>query len=184
MNKIKQVSLFFRIIFQFTLIVMPIFLMIAWINAPHQIQFLAGIFTIDNVPQNYPILAPLPLSAKIIGFFISLIPTGVKMFVLYFLIKLFRLYERGEIFLINNVQYIRNTGYTLFIGQLLNPIYQALISADLTWVNHTVQKGMRMMIVSFDNTNINMLLTSLLIILISWIMAEGCKLRDEQQLTI
>jgi len=106
------------------------------------------------------------------------------MFVLYFLIKLFRQYEKGEIFLIENVRYIRNIGYTLLIGQLLNPIYDGLISADLTWGNHYVQKGMRIASVTFDNTNITVLLTSLFIILISWIMAEGYQLRAEQQLTI
>jgi hypothetical protein len=184
MDKIKRVSLFFRVLFQIAFVITPIFLLIAWIYAPHQIHFLADIFVIDNVPQNYPILAPLPLSAKILGFFISLIPTGVTLFVLYFLIKLFKLYERGEIFLIENVRYIRNIGYTILIGQLLNPVYQALISADLTWVNHTVQKGMRFASISFDSTNINILLMSLFVILISWIMEEGCKLRDEQQLII
>src|SRR5579872_346206 len=158
MEKIKRVSIFFRVLFQIIFILTPIFLVIAWINAPRPIYFLDHIFAIDNVPQDYPILAPLSPTAKILGFIISFIPTGVKMFVLYFLIKLFRLYEKGEIFLLENVRYIRNIGYALLIGQLLNPIYDGLISADLTWGNHYVQKGMRMASISFDSSNINVLL--------------------------
>jgi hypothetical protein len=112
-----------------------------------------------------------------------MIPLGFELLTLYFLIKLFKLYEQGEIFSIRNVNFIRKTGYTMLIGQLINPVYQVLISVTLTWHNklHGVP---RYATIAFDGTSVGIILTSLMIILISWIMAEGCKLREEQQLTV
>lgn len=183
MNKIKKTSLFFRILFQIIFVLLPIILLIAWMNAPTPLTIFGNAITMDFIPHGIPILNPMTTMTKIFGFLVSLIPMLVNLFVLYFLIKLFRLYEQGEIFTANNVRYIRNTGYALLIGQLLNPIYQALLSLVLTW-NNPPHRGLRVISISLDGTNIGILLMSLLIILISWIMAEGYKLKEDQQLTI
>ena len=72
----------------------------------------------------------------------------------------------------------------LLVGQLIiNPIYEGLISMLLTWDNPAHQ-GLRIAKIGFDQTNLGILFTALLVILISWIMAEGYQLREEQQLTI
>jgi hypothetical protein len=119
---------------------------------------------------------------KLLGFFVSAILLGIALFILYFLIKLFRLYEKGEIFSFNNVRYIRNIGYVLLIGQLIaSPLNQFLMGLVLTWRN---PHGHRFAAITLDQTNFGILLTALLVLLISWIMAEGYKLREEQQLTI
>ena len=106
---------------------------------------------------------------------------SIELYILYSLIKLFKLYEKAEIYSINSVRYIRNIGYALIITQLVNPIYEGLMGVALTWHNPT---GHRFASISLDQTNIGIVLVALLVILISWIMAEGCKLREEQQLTI
>jgi len=182
MNKIQRVSLFFRVLFQIGFIVIPVFTAVCWIYAPQPLHL--AIFTIDTIPQGYPILAPFTPTTRILGFLITLLPATVEMLVLYFLIKLFQLYERGEIFMLENVRYLRNIGYILLIGQLINPIYDGLITANITWRNHFIKKGTSIAAVTFDGTNISFILMALLVILISWIMAEGGKLREEQQLTI
>jgi hypothetical protein len=99
----------------------------------------------------------------------------------YSLIKLFRLYERGEIFSINNVNYIRNIGYALLATEFFEPIFQFLMGVVLTMHN---PPGQLFFSITLGATNLGIILMSLFIILISWIMAEGCKLREEQQLTI
>jgi hypothetical protein len=38
--------------------------------------------------------------------------------------------------------------------------------------------------VSFDTYDIYNIVTAIMVIVISWIMAEGCKLNEEQQLTV
>ena len=57
------------------------------------------------------------------------------------------------------------------------------MSAALTWGNPRGSHE-RMAAISFSGTNVAILLTALLIILISWIMAEGHKLAEDQKYTI
>lgn len=186
MNKIQRVSLFFRIFFQIVFVALPLFEAIAWSLWPLPQHFFnmiqIDLFPQNIIPENVPLPALTPFT-KFFGFLAGMIPTGVELFVLYFLIKLFRLYEKGEIFSINNVNYIRKIGYTMLIGVLIHPLYDALISLTLTWNNPAGMK-MRLISISFGSTDVLFILASLLVILISWIMAEGCKLREEQQLTV
>lgn len=183
MNKIQRTSLFFRVLFQIIFILLPLLTIITWIYAPEPISFLGSKIILSAFSHGYPIVQPLTVDTKLLGFLISLLPLIVNLFVLYFLIKLFRLYEQGEIFTMNNVRYIRNIGYALLIGQLINPVYQALISMAMTW-NNPPHQGLRIISISLDGTNIGIILMSLLIILISWIMLEGYKLKEEQQFTV
>lgn len=195
MERIKNVSLFFRIIFQIIFIALPILLIVSWIDAPNELVVLAGFVKLNAIPATYSgmhmypaqvvpekaILHSLSMSEKILGCLVSAIPMMVKMLILYFLIKLFKLYEKGEIFSLNHVRYIRNIGYALLISQLFEPFYQFAMGIILTIHNPPHH---RYAAITLDQTNMGILLTALLVILISWIMAEGYKLREEQQLTI
>lgn len=181
MKNIKRVSLLFRILFQVLFVIFPITFIIFWMQAPKPLEFFHGATSFNFIPKGIAILAPLSASTKIYGFIISLIPIAIAEIILYFLIKLFKLYEQGEIFSLQNVNYIRNIGYTLLIGQILDPIYQALLSGVLTWHNGS---GQRFVTITLDGTDAGIVLVVLLTILISWIMAEGCKLREEQKYTV
>ena len=79
------------------------------------------------------------------------------------------------------MRYIRNIGYALIVTQVIDPIYQGIMGFVLTWHN---PPGHRFSAISLDQTNIGVILIALIVILISWIMSEGCKLREEQQLTV
>lgn len=195
MNKIKNVSIFFKIVFQIVLIALPILLAIGWIFAPESLVMFAGIIKLNVIPEAYngmhaydlqgasekAILHTLTIEEKGLGFVISLIPTVIKMFIIYMLIKLFALYEKGEIFSLSHVKYIRNIGYTLLVGQFIEPVYQFVMGLVLTWNNPLHH---RFAAITLDQTNIGIVFIALLVILISWITAEGSKLHDEQQLTI
>jgi hypothetical protein len=178
--KIKIVSLFFRLLFQIGLVAVPLVHIISWIYAPQVIGENIG-FAMRVLPEEVKILYQLGASTKFFGFLIDMIPIVIIEFMLYFLIRLFRLYEQGEIFSLINVNYIKKIGYILFIFQLLSPITNGLLTGVLTWHN---PPGHRYIAISLSGINIAMLLTASLIILISWIMSEGCRLREEQQLTI
>jgi hypothetical protein len=104
-----------------------------------------------------------------------------ELYILYSLIKLFGLYSKGEIFSVNSVKHIRNIGYALLITQIVNPLYEGLMGLALTWHN---PHGHRFASVTLNQTNLGIIFVALIVILVSWIMAEGCKLREEQQLTI
>jgi hypothetical protein len=189
MNKIQQVSLFFRVVFQILFIVLPVLLIIGWMSASQSLVMLHGIIEMDFIPRAYTatiahgsdILHVLTPEEKILGFCIAVIPLLIELYILYSLIKLFKLYEKNEIFSLKHVRYIKKIGYALLIGQIIHPFYEGLMGLVLTWHN---PPGAHLIKVTLDQTNIGILFTALLVILISWIMAEGYKLREEQQLTI
>jgi hypothetical protein len=185
MNRIKKVSLFFRLVFQIIFVTLPVLLIISWVYAPDELMLLAGIIRINAIPAVYSvpqtIQHTLSVGEKSLGCLVSVIPLMLVMFIFYSLIKLFKLYEKGEIFSIQHVRYIRNIGYTLLAGQLIEPFYQFAMGLVLTWHNPPHH---RFASITLDQTNFGILLTAFLVILISWIMAEGCKLHEEQQLTI
>lgn len=185
MNKIKRASHWFHLFFQICLFLTPLLLVLSWIYATQQtFQSNHPNLFLSPVSQNLlttPVLSPLNPLTKLLGFLVSCIPVGIDMLIFYFLIQLFKLYERGEIFTRNNVKYIRNIGYAMLGSQLIQPIYQALMTFILTMNN---PKGHRLISIGFGTTDIMLLLTALIIILISWIMTEGYKLNDEQKYTV
>lgn len=181
MNKIQRVSLCFRYLFQIIFILLPLTQIIGWIAAPNSLHFLG--ITFDVIPKGYQHFIPNELSAnvKLLAFMMSMIPTAVQLFVLYFLIKLFNHYEQKEIFSLQNVRYIRNVSYGILLQQCINPLCQFILGIPLTWQNAT---GHHMAVITISDTNVGLVLTAFIIILVSWIMAEGYRLREEQQLTI
>lgn len=175
MNKIQRVSIIFRVLFQIAFFALPLSLILFWLSAPSPIWQYNGI-TMMSVPQGIKILHAFNWETRLLGLVISAIPASIHMLILYVLIKLFVLYEKGEIFSIANVNYIKNIGYLMLLDQLVNPIYQMLISGAMTWKN---PKGYGIVEITLDQTNIYIVVAAVMIILISWIMAEGCKLREE-----
>lgn len=182
MNKIKRVSLFFRVLFQVLLVTLPILLVIAWLAFSGTLA-LSDTIHVSYIPTAYAdnMLHPLSSSEKWFALGLASFPLMVKLYILFSLINLFKLYEKGEIFSIKNVRYIHNIGYALIVTQLIEPIYQSVMGFILTRNN---PPGHRFVSISLDETNISVILIALMVILISWIMAEGCQLREEQQLTI
>jgi hypothetical protein len=69
----------------------------------------------------------------------------------------------------------------MLVGQVVNIIYEALISFALTFHNPA---GHRVVVAGFDNLDVYNILTATMIIVISWIMAEGCRLQEENQYTV
>ncbi|EKE01547.1 MAG: hypothetical protein ACD_21C00106G0007 [uncultured bacterium] len=179
MNKIQRVSLFLRVIFQIAMVAWPIWLITYWSFAPHFIPDYLG--TIRFVPENIEILHPITKTDAFWGFTIGLLPLAVTMTVLYFLVELFKLYEQGKIFTTLNVKYIRNIGITMLIGQIVNIIYDALITFALTFHNPA---GHKYASVTFGGPDAYNIIIAIMIVVISWIMAEGCKLHEENQYVV
>jgi hypothetical protein len=180
-SNIKNVSRLFKLLFQIIFITLPIAHLIAWIYAPEPL-FLPLKIVIRTISENIPILHTLSFNTKLLGFLVSAVPLIAAECMLYFLIKLFALYQHNEIFSLKNVQYLKKIGYTLLIMQGLKPIFEGfLLSMILTWHN---PPGHRIASITIEGLDIALLFTAFLVILISWIMAEGCRLREEQQLTI
>lgn len=183
MNKIQRISFFFKIVFQMLFVALPILLIMAWIKSAGTFEIMDRFIYLNYIPAAYmgTILHPLSLSEKYLALGASCLPLFVQLFILFSLIKLFKLFEQAIFFSIENVRSIRNVGYALIASQVINPIYQGLMGLILTWRN---PEGQRVLSITLDHTNIGVILVALMVILISWIMLEGYKLREEQQLTI
>lgn len=177
MNKIKIVSRLFRILFQITFVMLPACLILYWLGAPAPLSILGHSLNIDLIPHEmpgFPMILHLSRQTRLLGFLVSLIPAVMLLMVFYFLIKLFRLYEKNEIFSLNNIYYLRVVATTVVIGELIFlPIYQGLLSLVLTWHYRP-----HFVIIT---VNFSILLLSLLLVLISWIMTEGYQLQEEQK---
>ena len=187
MHKIHLVSTLLLWVFRILLILLPISLILFWANAPlgtiHRYfgEGWASILAVNYMTQVPSVIGPLSLETKLIGLCISLIPFTINLLTLIFLIRLFKNYAANIIFSLQNVIYIKRIGWILLLGQFLVPIYDALMSAALTWHN---PPGHRLIAISFDKTNFAVILFAVMVILISWVMAEAYKDQEINKLII
>lgn len=180
MGKIKRVSTIFRILFQVFFIFTASVQIIGWIKAPIPLKTFMMLFNV--IPFEYLkwVPASLSLSSKCLGFLITLVPTAATLFMSYFLIKLFKSYEMGEIFSYQNACYLKRTGYALLTFKITDLLSQFLLGFVLI----PKQNGHHIIIVAMNGSDFCMIVIAFLIILISWIMTEGYNLREEQRLTV
>lgn len=177
MNKIKCVSFLFKTIFQASFIGIIAIQTLGWIYAPTPGSVM------NVIPSMYFAHLPATLTpdVRIIGFVVTLIPMLLELLVFWNLINLFKHYQRHEIFTADAVRRIRNAGYALLVYELMTPLFDFVLGFILTAKN---PPGFRVAIASFSDGNIKVILMAFIIILISWVMTEGCQLQEEQQLTI
>lgn len=180
--KIRKVSIVFRWLFIISFVVVPLAHIISWANAP-DVSDISGKFGLimNPLPPGVKILHPLSHLTQFYGFLIGAVPLVWIECILYFLIQLFRLYEQGEIFSLLNVKYIKKIGYSLMIYELADVVCDGLLTFILTLGN---PPGFRTIGFSLSGINATIVFLAFMIILISWIMTEGCRLREEQNLTI
>ena len=71
-----------------------------------------------------------------------------------------------------------NIGILILAGQIIGFIHEILIGIVLTMHNPV---GHRLASFNFDSYNVYFIVIAIMIILISWIMGEAVKLKEEQQ---
>jgi hypothetical protein len=155
---------------------------LGWIVAPLPV-LLPFHMRLGVIPSFYLTLIPqaFDFNTKLAAFLVTSVPLAIKLMLLYFLVKLFRLYEQHEFFSAKNVYYIRRIGYALLMEQIIRPLSDFVLGFVLTSGNPPELRYAGMFITEI---NMELFLMAFLIILVSWIMSEGHKLHDEQQLTI
>jgi hypothetical protein len=114
------------------------------------------------ISQNhiYRLRADMPTTI----FALWLVKTGLEMVCAGVLFLLFRLYGRGILFAARNVVYIRFLGYWMIIDWIIDYQMQGTL--------HDM------------NLSMTPVFIGLLIIFVAWIMDEGRKMREEQELTV
>lgn len=129
----------------------------------------------------YFVPVPLPVSARLMGFMVVMIPTGVAMFGAYYLMRLFQLYEQGHIFTLANVRCFKNLSRVLIWWFVAGIVHRSLLSVALTLHN---PPGQRMLTFELGSPDLTALLLGGILAVIAWAMEEGRKLQEDQDLTV
>ena len=129
----------------------------------------------------YFVHLPLPASARLMGFMVFMLPTGVAMTGAYHLMRLFELYERGEIFKLSNVHCYKKLSRVVIWWFVAGILCQSLLSVVLT-LHHP--PGQRMLTFALSSSDLAILLLGLILAVITWVMEEGRKLQEDQDLTV
>ena len=112
--------------------------------------------------QHHIYTSPADMPGYILGLWlVQMAWTGFAFWVIF---SLFGLYRRGILFTAKNVRHIRSLGYFLIVNWVLDDQLQENL--------HDVQ------------LSTNPVFIGLLIIFVSWIMDEGRKISEEQELTV
>lgn len=183
MNKIKIVSFYVARFLDFMMIILPVYVVLRWIFTdaalllPYEIAKMhshQGMICFDQITWT-------PRS-QIIASASQLISIAPLLGILYFLSKVFHRYEIGEIFTLRNAQSYYQIGKLLFLDALITqPISGGLWTLATTLSNSI---GHRYINISIGTPNLMAVLMGLLVVFISWVMIEGSKIQDEQQLII
>ena len=140
-----------------------------------------GFWTSFVTTTEMPDASHFSLMHRLVILAVQLIPESITVLICYQLAKLFQLYTDGILFAEENIKRIRAIGTYMIAGQLINLIYQALISITLTYNNPV---GQHLLTLSFGTTNLSTLVTGLIIIIASWIIKEAHQIKSDSQLTI
>ncbi len=178
MEHFKKVSHRFRVLFQWFFYGIPFFVLWYWLVFHTQYD----VFTKFGIMSSFsgdPIT--FNVASRVLGFIVTFIPAGIMMYGAHQMVKLFRNYEQGNIFVYNNVTRYRKLGYTLFAWVFAGFVYDALISLALTFQN---QPGHRLISLSMNAPDIAALIAGGVIILIAWVMKEAYRLSKDQSLVI
>ena len=114
------------------------------------------------VSHNHIYTSPGEMPGEVFGWWLVQSAAGLGLCVALF--ALFRLYFKGIFFSVKNIRLIQSLGLALILGSIADYQMQAALR-DVDWSTNSVFIG-------------------LLIIFLSWIMDEGRKIQEEQELTV
>lgn len=185
MNKIQRMSSFLIAVFNFLLVFLPLSTLCLWAFANSGfMRYLAseGFAFIPTTLANGEVITHWPALGQILGLtggLLALTPTYIGLLILKVIFKNYRL---GNIFTIENARSYKRIGILFFIDALLiKPLSDMVSMFAVTFASPSV---VRVLSLSFGTPNLTILLTGALVTMIAWVMLEGCRLNQEQQLTI
>ncbi len=182
---IQKTSRLLQLLSYGVMLVMPVLLVLFWFGIPGVsgggAQSVGADVGINFIPPSILILHPLSFEDRCIGFLISALPVALLVYLFYTLSKLFHFFRAGEIFSLIVVNVIKRIGYLLLAYEIVDTLFDGLMAVAMTWDN---PPGHRYIELTFSGVNGAMMLTAVIVLLVSGIMAEACKLSEEHSLTI
>lgn len=134
-----------------------------------------------TLPNHLEDLDHFSLLHRLLILAIEALPLSITVLICRQLASLFHLYGQGYLFEEKNIILIKNISIYMIIGELIQLIYQSLITLSLTFNNPI---GERMVSISLGSTNLSTLITAFIILVASWIIKEAQQLQSDAQLTI
>lgn len=167
-------------VFYFLSIAVPAFFMLMAffkLSVLFNIGFFRDVIDVSRVYNidNFTVFHRLMISV------IQMLPLLFVFLICNRLANLFALYEKGQLFELTNVSLIRQIGFLMILSEVFQPVYQTLMTFAMTYSNPV---GQRFIALSFGSTNIESLLTGLIIVIASWIVHEASQLYNESRLTV
>ncbi|AQS36415.1 Protein of unknown function (DUF2975) [Shewanella psychrophila] len=182
MQKIQTYSHRIRLILQFLMVLLPIMNLCFWLSVQSENDFLVSMGIIQ---LGYDIASftqePLTMSTRLWAFLASMLPCGILVYALGILVKLFKSYEKAEVFTVNTAKYFQKLGFVFFYWAIGSFVYSGLISVELSFNNPPSE---RMLALSFVGLDAMSILCGFIVLTIAWVMKEAQQITDEHQHTI
>lgn len=173
MFRIEKWSYGVRVLFQIILVGIPVVALLRWVVFDREaIAILDGLRHRHYLPE----VVSLSYGVRWVCFGIAMIGNLVAMFGFYHLVKLFKLYEKGQIFTQANIKEMKMGAYTIFVWCIANFFTSILLVLALT-INNPV--GQRILSISLDTKDFSTLVVGIIAIVIVQIMEEARKIKDE-----
>lgn len=176
MLRVQRTSHIVRMLLQVIFFAAPLLVTWFWLTDPSSWQHLLDMQLFQGAKLSFE---QLSISQKLIGFTLSLVPLVTAMFLLKQLINLFRFYEAGHFFTAETVRCIKLVAVIALLWELGRPFYNALGIWVMTQQQYSLAAAWQ-----FDVTDIRGIVVALLLYTIAWVMQEGVKLQQEQDLTV
>jgi Protein of unknown function (DUF2975) len=190
-EKIQRVSSILWKLLWVPLLGYPLFVCLAWLfpetefvkSFSHVIAFYAppsGDFHGNPVIRLDPAL--LSVGARGIGFAGSILDTLFVCAAAILGLKLLRLYQKGIIFSEENTRFMSGIGWCVLLYGVVGGLFvRALWGVASTFDNPI---GQRFLTLSLSEGDFKLIFAGVFILLITWVMREGVKLQQEQELTV
>ena len=154
------------------LVAAPLLLIVVWLN-------------FETLRPQWEAVSNLPIQIVYLGFWnkllgavISAIPVGLLMYGVWQLRKLFAQFRQGQLFSESGASHLHAFAFMLLLSMLLTPVVGGLLSVVLTMSN---PPGERALVLSLGSDNFEQLFLAGTLFAISWILREGCRLREENE---
>lgn len=194
LNRIQKMSRWILFFLNVSLILIPTLSAISWLlligKQPWEMgswwftsdfRYLASIATPEGQVVDLSQLSFTPMM-KVLGFLGSLLEISPVFLGCWFLRKIFKNYRRNEIFSYDNARFYQKLGGLFFYDAfIVKPLSYALFILIATLPNGS---GHRFISISFNTDSFKSLFCGLVVLVIAWVMKEGCRLQEEQQFTV
>lgn len=190
MNRMQKVSSYLLVLFNSLLVFIPLALLVLWVFIdyhPLKEAIEHGVFfeaVPTTTPQGLVNLAQVNWNGftKSVGFLSSLVDVLPILLGLLILKTVFRNYQRGDIFNVYNAKQYKNLGYLFFLAAFITQPLSGMLKVLAITLTNPV--GQRTIQIGFGTPTFEVLFCGVLVLVISWVMAEGCKLQEDQKFTI